>query len=311
MTAARPIHLDTDLGGDTDDLCALAWVLRRPDIDLIGITTNSDPGGARVGLIDHVLRLVGREDVPVAAGADESMSGFKMTVGLHDAARYWGGPIASRPGAVGAGLELLANSIERGATVVAIGVMTNFAMLEILQPGALARADIVLMGGTFLPPPVGFPAWGFEMDYNLLQDVRASEIVFERSDPLVIPIEMSIQMPLTARDATRLESGDSLAKLLARQALEYRDDNAFGELAQQHAGLPDDLLNFQHDALACMAALEVPGITIERVPLGWTTTEDGYFRLRVEEGGKPIRVVTKIDVDRLTTSWLQTVLSET
>ncbi len=33
------VHLDTDLGGDTDDLCALAMLLKWPDIQITGITT--------------------------------------------------------------------------------------------------------------------------------------------------------------------------------------------------------------------------------------------------------------------------------
>ena len=33
------IHLDTDIGGDIDDLCALAMVLRWPGAELTGVTT--------------------------------------------------------------------------------------------------------------------------------------------------------------------------------------------------------------------------------------------------------------------------------
>jgi inosine-uridine nucleoside N-ribohydrolase len=33
------IHLDTDLGGDTDDACALAMLLGWPGVELAGVTT--------------------------------------------------------------------------------------------------------------------------------------------------------------------------------------------------------------------------------------------------------------------------------
>jgi inosine-uridine nucleoside N-ribohydrolase len=33
------IHLDTDIGGDLDDLCALALLLGWPDVELTGVTT--------------------------------------------------------------------------------------------------------------------------------------------------------------------------------------------------------------------------------------------------------------------------------
>ena len=46
------IHLDTDLGGDIDDLCALAMLLRwSEDVQLSGITTVADANGSRAGYI--------------------------------------------------------------------------------------------------------------------------------------------------------------------------------------------------------------------------------------------------------------------
>jgi len=39
------VHLDTDLGGDIDDLCALALLLRWPGVEITGITTVIDDGG--------------------------------------------------------------------------------------------------------------------------------------------------------------------------------------------------------------------------------------------------------------------------
>ena len=35
------VHLDTDLGGDSDDLCALAMLLKWPNVQITGITTNN------------------------------------------------------------------------------------------------------------------------------------------------------------------------------------------------------------------------------------------------------------------------------
>ena len=55
----RRIHLDTDIGGDIDDLCALAMLLGWADAELVGVTTCSDSGGLRAGLARHALRLAG------------------------------------------------------------------------------------------------------------------------------------------------------------------------------------------------------------------------------------------------------------
>jgi inosine-uridine nucleoside N-ribohydrolase len=67
------LHLDTDIGGDIDDLCALAMVLNWPDIELVAVTTVSDDQGKRAGYGRYALALAGRENIPVAAGADVSL----------------------------------------------------------------------------------------------------------------------------------------------------------------------------------------------------------------------------------------------
>jgi inosine-uridine nucleoside N-ribohydrolase len=68
------LHLDTDLGGDIDDLCALAMVLNWPDVELLAITTIADDQGKRAGYTRYTLESTGREDIPVAAGADISLN---------------------------------------------------------------------------------------------------------------------------------------------------------------------------------------------------------------------------------------------
>ena len=43
------IHFDTDIGGDMDDLRALAMLLKWPDLDITGITTVAEAYGRRAG----------------------------------------------------------------------------------------------------------------------------------------------------------------------------------------------------------------------------------------------------------------------
>lgn len=66
----RRIHLDTDIGGDMDDLCALALLLRWPGVEITGITTVTEENGRRAGYVRYVLELEGRGHIPIAAGAD-------------------------------------------------------------------------------------------------------------------------------------------------------------------------------------------------------------------------------------------------
>ena len=53
------IHLDTDIGGDMDDLCALAMLLKWPDLEITGVTPVSEEQGRGAGYAHYVLDLVG------------------------------------------------------------------------------------------------------------------------------------------------------------------------------------------------------------------------------------------------------------
>src|SRR6266851_541803 len=134
------VHLDTDFGGDIDDLCALALLLARPDVEITGITTVGEEGGRRRGYVEYALRLAGREEIPVAAGADVADDYFRWSMGYYDDELYWPEPVPRMPNPLEDALALLERSVEQGATVVAIGPYTNLALLDRARPGVLAAA---------------------------------------------------------------------------------------------------------------------------------------------------------------------------
>lgn len=170
------IRLDSDIGGDTDDLCALALLLASPEVELVGITTCADAFGRRLEFARHVLRLAGREGMPVASG------GFEHTPTPQDA-RYWPGLEPSPPGAPGEALELLLANAASGATILAIGPYTNLALAETLRPGAFAKCPVVVMGGYTGPPEAGLPQGQGEWDYNVRSDRVAARIRLRTAGP--------------------------------------------------------------------------------------------------------------------------------
>ncbi len=54
-----PVLLDTDIGSDIDDAVALAYLLRQPRCELLGITTVSGEPDKRAMLADAVCRAGG------------------------------------------------------------------------------------------------------------------------------------------------------------------------------------------------------------------------------------------------------------
>lgn len=77
MIPCMLVHVDTDFGGDPDDACAVAMLLGWPDVEIVGVTTNLDPGGTRAGCVCHLLSRVGRDDIAVAAGSGASLTTLK------------------------------------------------------------------------------------------------------------------------------------------------------------------------------------------------------------------------------------------
>ena len=64
----QKIIIDTDPGQDIDDLLALFFALRRPELDIKAITTVTFPSDKRARLVKRLLRYLDRTDLPVAAG---------------------------------------------------------------------------------------------------------------------------------------------------------------------------------------------------------------------------------------------------
>lgn len=64
--------LDTDIGGDIDDAICLAYLLKEPQCDLIGITTVCGEPEKRAAVADAVCRTVGKE-IPIVTGLDSTM----------------------------------------------------------------------------------------------------------------------------------------------------------------------------------------------------------------------------------------------
>jgi inosine-uridine nucleoside N-ribohydrolase len=302
------IHLDTDLGGDMDDLCALALVLKWPAAELVGVTTVAEHKGKRAGYVRYILGLAGRPDVPVAAGADAAQGYYREWPGLPNEAAYWPEPIPAAPAPLDEALALLERSIDEGAVIAAVGPYTNLALLEKRRPGILKQAKLYLMGGYLFPPREGFPAWGNQMDYNIQVDVKSAYTVLQNSNPTLVPLSVTAETALRRAYLPALREAGTLGQLIARQAAataeEYNNEAKFGQTCR---GLPADIMNFQHDPLACAVAFGWrAGVEIQELPLQ-VAVENGWLVERIEPQGKPTPVVTKVDGAQFNDFWLRIV----
>ncbi|MGH3368224.1 MAG: nucleoside hydrolase [Nocardioidaceae bacterium] len=299
------VHLDTDLGSDPDDVCAMAMLLGWPDVDVLGVTTSADPGGRRAGYAAHCLELAGRAEIPVVAGAGVSSS-HQDAATLAEDRRYWPTRVDPRPANPGVALDLMRDSIDRGATVIAIGPYTNLALLAAARPGSLRHTSVVVMGGWIEPPDAGLPAWGPERDWNVQWDTRAAQIVAATAELTLSTLPVSLKTHLRAADLPALRALGPLGELIARQSEAHAADTGKADLGPAYPGLPDDLLNFHYDPLACAVALGWPGAVVEEMRLR-TAVQGGVLRFERDEAGHRARVVVDVDGPGFSQAWLAAV----
>jgi pyrimidine-specific ribonucleoside hydrolase len=301
------VLIDTDFAGDTDDACAVALVLGTADVELIAATTVADPDGMRAGYLDYFLRLAGR-DLPTAAGAGTSLTTGKRTGGLPDHAKYWGNvEVTPPPGPEAAAVELLEASVDASATIVAIGPYTNLALLAAARPGLLEGARVVLMGGWITPTRPGLPPWGPNRDWNVQCDTTAAETTFGAAGKLtLVTLPASLDATLRQRDIDRLYASGPIGQLLARQAKAHSDERDMRQFGRAHPGLPDDLLNFQYDVVACAVAVGMPLAVLEDLVLA-PRRDDGLLRFEARQGGRTVTTTTNVNGDTLNGIWLASI----
>lgn len=276
---AVPVLLDTDLGTDVDDLLALILLAGEPRLDLKAVTTVYGDVRLRAQMASRVLRLMGREDVPVHAGESTPQSGREVWWAGHEAegiAELEAEPVAPQ-GGVDALLEV-ARTYPGELVVVAIGPLTNLGEAIDRDPEfAGAVRQLVVMGGEFAE---GRP------EHNIRCDVVAADKVFAAGIPSrFIGLDTTTTVWFDEAGLKRATaSGTELASLVDRQVREW------WRFIEQDCCHP-------HDPLAVLTMVEPELFTL--ADGSWTTVKDGD-RLGAMEAASDAPVVqhaAKVDVD--------------
>lgn len=208
----QKIIIDTDPGHD--DAFAILLALASPEFEVLGLTTVA----GNVGLAEvstnarRIVELAGRPDVPVFPGAARPL----LRPALHAADVHgdtgldghdW--PIPHRPPesrhALDWTMQILTEAAPGEITLVALGPLTNLAMLLRRAPHLAGRIGrIVLMGGAYFQGGNYSPA----AEFNILVDPDAAAIVFAAGIELVA-------MPIDCTNLARMPAGwsDDLRRL--------------------------------------------------------------------------------------------------
>jgi purine nucleosidase len=240
--APQKIILDTDIGDDIDDAFALALLLSRPDVELLGVTTAWGDTDLRARLVARFLAETGHAQIPVSAGpTTQARSVFSQR-------RYAEGyPQKPWPSAA----DFILDQIRRypgQITLVAIAPFSTVGAAIEKDPETFHKLKrVVLMGGSIHRRygDLGYlPDSGPEPEYNIDSDIPASRALFAAGVPLCV-------MPL---DSTQLKFDEVLRATLFSQGTPTTD--ALSELYWQWTNSTGSPTPTLFDAMAAAYALD-------------------------------------------------------
>lgn len=248
-----PIILDVDPGHD--DAVAILLACGAPELDLRAVTTvaGNVPLEKTTRNALRILSLIGRTDIPVAAGAAAPLARSLHTAeDIHGESGMEGPEIpdevfgAEERGAT----ELIADVLRESAepvTLVPTGPLTNVATLLREHPELRDRISRVsLMGGS-----VGLGNTTPAAEFNVYVDPEAAREVFESGLGITMSgLDVTHQAGASPDERERLRSVGTVGEVVAG-LLEF-----FAETYERVFGFDSPPL---HDPVAVAAVLE-PGI---------------------------------------------------
>jgi len=226
-----PVILDVDPGHD--DAIAIMLACGAPELDLLAVTTvaGNVPLEKTIRNALKVLTLLGREDVPVGAGAGAPLARPLATAEDIHGATGLDGPELPEPGFEPDGrgaVRLMADVIEASGepvTIVPVGPLTNVATLLRERPDLLSAGrvrEIVLMGGS-----MGLGNTTPAAEFNIFVDPEAASEVFGSGLPVtMVGLDVTHRAGAGPAEAERMRSlgrvGGVAAELVGFFASTYR-----------------------------------------------------------------------------------------
>ncbi|MCE5199410.1 MAG: nucleoside hydrolase [Armatimonadota bacterium] len=275
-----PVLLDTDIGSDIDDAVCLAYLLRQPRCELVGITTVSGQPMERAMLADAMCRAAGVTNIPIHSGAEEPLLvpakqpvapqavvldtlAHRTDFEPNTAVEFMRQTIRSRPGEI---------------TLLGIGPLTNIALLFATDSEIPAMLkQLVLMCGTY---PSG-------QEWNAICDPHATAIVYNAPVKRHISIGLNVTLRCQMKaDECRKKFTGSVLEAAAKMAevwFKERDSICF------------------HDPLAATVIFEPDTCKYESGKVFIDLSDEktaGEIRWDTQTDDKPHTAAVDVDVER-------------
>lgn len=204
----KKVLLDTDIGSDIDDALALAYLLKEPQCELLGVTTVTGEPERRAEMVSAICRNLGRPDIPIHVGCPLPMAIPQRQPHASQAANLgtWDRATFAKDNTA---IEFLRRTIRENPgeiTLLAIGPLTNLGVLLTIDPELPSLLkELVLMCGRFFTQLGG--------EWNAILDPWATGIVYGNTTHTRPPVHASYGLDVTTRvqlgrDAARARFAD-------------------------------------------------------------------------------------------------------
>jgi inosine-uridine nucleoside N-ribohydrolase len=203
------VIFDTDCAYFNDDGAALVMLLQRPkQVEIQALTIvpgNYWPAPGSEYML-HILKLMNRSDVPLLFGAQAPLVHTRAMAKKESGIDYLGAFAIDPPkfsGQVKA-IEFLINTLEkspRKVTILALGPMTNIAIMLRLRPDLASKIErLVFMGGKLNG-----------REFNFWFDPEAAQIVLRSSiaKKVMFGLDICDRAPLDKKHNDEIAAGNS------------------------------------------------------------------------------------------------------
>lgn len=210
-----PVVMDTDTYNEIDDQFAVAYAQLSPQIDLRAVYAAPFFNGRSSGPADGMEKSY-QELLRLLKLMDKSPEGF----GFRGSDRF----MASYEDAVDSPAvhDLIAKALampeDEPLYVLTIGCPVNVSSALLIEPKLVEKIVVVWLGGN------ATQAWHEAREFNLMQDLYASQILFDSGVPLVLLPCMPVvsQLATTLPElAHYLGNASPLGQYLYRNVAEY------------------------------------------------------------------------------------------
>ena len=211
------ILFDTDIGSDIDDAVCLAYLLKKQECELMGVTTVSGEPEKRAMMASVLCKIAGKENIPIYPGVCDPLV-TKQCQPIAAQAALLSKWDHNKSFPKGEAIEFLRSTIRKHPneiTLLAVGPMTNIALLFSVDPEIPSLLkELVLMCGVFT---YKMPTTSIILkEWNAQCDPFATKIVYNAKPSRIrsIGLDVTTQVVMDKKEVVNNFTSDIMKPVL-------------------------------------------------------------------------------------------------